>query len=141
MRKFILVVMIALSINTVKAQHTPTVFAAPFASLSNKTMSYGLEFGVCYTKTWISASYAYTPDGYGNYVAANLYNKIFNVKKASMWLYNSLSMDMNTKYIVYSPGISVVYEVTTALSPQFTFSIPVVKSTVPVYTVSFMYNF
>lgn len=139
MKKLFLMLIVAFGISFTAEAQKP--FVSPFASLSNKHMSYGLEAGLAYKRTWYSVSYTYTPNGCGNYLGANLYNKIVGIKKATFWLYNSLTMDVDTKYFVYAPGISFVFDVTTSLSPQFTFSIPIVNQTKPCYTLGLMYNF
>jgi len=136
MKKLILIALIALSINA-SAQ---SVFISPYVSYADKTNYYGLEAGLCFEKTWVSADYTYEPTGKEHYTSVNLYNKLAKYDKAGLWLYNSVNYNFNQRKLYYEPGASVVYDLTKVISPQFTVSVPVVKNTAVCYTVSLMLN-
>lgn len=133
------VALLTFSLSTMAQKATP--FVVPFASLNNSTMSYGIEAGLAYEKVWGSVSYTYTPKNYVNCLSLSIYNKIVDVNKANMWLYNSFTVDTYSKDLVYSPGVSLAYNLTTSITPIFTFSVPIMKTTTPTYTLGLMYNF
>lgn len=139
MKRILGILIFAFTFATVNAQTTG--FVAPSASYSTKTMSYSLEAGLCVKKTWLSASYTFTPSSEQSVVGLNLYNRLLKDENLSVYTYNSAKLNVNTSTLYYEPGLSLVYDVNKRLSPQFTATVPIVKNTNLSYTLSLMYNF
>jgi hypothetical protein len=136
MKKLILIILIVLSINA----SSQSTYISPYANYSNKVIYYGIEVGLSWSKVWISTDYSYTPIKKQHFIGVNLYNKLTKTGKFSYWLYNSLGYDFLAKTYIYEPGSSIVFDLSKAVSPQFTVSIPVVKSTHVSYSLSLMLN-
>jgi hypothetical protein len=146
MKKLFLMAMAAImlfsvSSGQVTSKQNPDIFVSPGVSYSAGAVYYNGEIGIAYPKLWLSAGYTYAPIAKQHTVGINMYNKLISEYKASVFVINSAKVNMNTRYLFYEPGISVLYDLTKNISPQFTASVPVVPNTSISYSVSLMYTF
>jgi len=142
MKKLFLMAMAVIMLFSVStAQTNPDVFVSPGVSYSVGAVYYNGEIGVAYPKLWLSTSYTYAPLAKEHTVGLNMYNKLIGEQKASVFVVNSAKVNMNTRYLFYEPGVSVLYDLTKNISPQFTASVPVVSNTSVSYSFSLMYTF
>lgn len=123
MKTIVLILLLFLS-NNISAQNK---YISPSIGYSSHAVSYSLESGICYSKTWIALGVDYTPKSKETYVGFKFYYKILEDKNIFLYSYNAFKSNLKSGDLYFEPGTAFNYN-GKLFSPQLTASIPISES-------------